>query len=175
MSLDSDRYPFLYSTGTLLSYRIAKKYYNDTHYVWCTTKFNSKLQPPTSNPLTICRRYLEQSVTSDRHSHEIEQNKAGILKGAKIKYDNNIITKKQYIEIRSIVNSSEYKDFLPVIYIINSSKIKHKCKEIETEKKASDSSVEFIIEDLKYDEFEIIKIKDIIDSIINVSDKRAGE
>ena len=72
MGLDISKNPFLYSVGTELAYKIAKRYYNNIHYVWCTTEFNSLKQPPTSNPATICKRYLEQITTGDRHTKEIE-------------------------------------------------------------------------------------------------------
>lgn len=72
----------LYSTGTALAYKIAKEYYNNEHYVWCTEAFDAALQPGTSNPRTLCSRYLEQILKNDRHATEINNNKAGILKGA---------------------------------------------------------------------------------------------
>lgn len=40
MELDVKKNPFLYSAGTQLAYKIAKRYYNNTHFVWCSTKFN---------------------------------------------------------------------------------------------------------------------------------------
>lgn len=65
----------------------------------------------TSNPATICKRYLEQITTGDRHTKEIENNIAGILKGAKAKLNGGVISKKEYNEIRSIVSAAEYEDF----------------------------------------------------------------
>ena len=50
----------LYSTSTELAYRIAKEYYNNIFYVWCTDTFDAALQPGTSNPRTLCSRYLDQ-------------------------------------------------------------------------------------------------------------------
>lgn len=91
-----DKTPLLYSVGTKLAYRINKRYYKDVHYVWCADSFNSKDQPPTSNPYTIIKRYLEQISSGDRHTKEIDNNVAGILKGAKAKLDAGVITKKQY-------------------------------------------------------------------------------
>lgn len=73
MGLNVKKNPFLYSVGTQLAYKIAKRYYGNVHYVWRTTKFNSLEQPPTSNPATICKRYLEQIATGDRHTKEIEK------------------------------------------------------------------------------------------------------
>lgn len=89
----------LYSTGTALAYRIAKEYYQNVHFVWCTEAFDAALQPGTSNPRTLCTRYLEQITKSDGHAVEIDQNKAGILRGAEEKLKQGIITKAQKKEI----------------------------------------------------------------------------
>ena len=95
MGMNVRKNPFLYSAGTQLAYIIAKRYYKNIHYVWCTTEFNSPKQPPTSNPATICKRYLEQITTGDHHMKEIDNNKVGILKGAKAKYNSGKKKKKR--------------------------------------------------------------------------------
>lgn len=127
MGVDVKRSPFLYSVGTQLAYKIAKRYYGNVHYVWCTTEFNSSKQPPTSNPAKICKRYLEQITTGDRHTKEIENNMAGILKGAQAKLNCGIISKKEYDDIRSIVSVAEYEAFFPMLYIVESKKVKDRC------------------------------------------------
>ena len=86
-TLDVEKDPFLYSIGTQLAYRIAKRYYKNIHYVWCTTKFNLLKQPPTSNPAIILKRYLEQITTGDHHAKETQNNMAKILDVAKSKRD----------------------------------------------------------------------------------------
>ena len=175
MGLDVMNNPFLYSVGTQLAYKIAKRYYKNIYYVWCTTEFNSSKQPPTSNPATICKRYLEQITTGDRHTKEIENNIAGILKGAKAKLNGGVISKKEYNEIRSIVSAAEYEAFFPILYIVESKKIKDRYVEVVVEERASDDAVEYKIEDLKENEFEIISFKDILSGIVNIADKKVGE
>lgn len=175
MGLNVNKNPFLYSVGTQLAYKIAKRYYGNVHYVWCTTEFNSSKQPPTSNPATICKRYLEQIATGDRHTREIETNMAGILKGAKAKLNSGVINKKEYNEIRSIVSVAEYEAFYPILYIVESKKVKDRCLEVTISERASDDAVEYKIEDLKENEFSIISFKDILDNLINIVDKKAGE
>lgn len=175
MGLDTKKKPFLYSAGTQLAYKIAKRYYKNTHYVWCTTEFNSLKQPPTSNPATICKRFLRQITTGDRHTSEIENNTAGILKGAKDKLNSGVISRKEYNEIRNIVSVAEYGDFFPVLYIVESKKVKSRCLEVVIRERASDDAVEYKIEDLKEDEFEIILFRDILNDVVNISDKKVGE
>lgn len=173
MSNELDNVPLLYSVGTLLAYKIANRYYK-RHYVWCTTNFDSKKQPITSNPQTICRRYLEQILTSDRHTVEIEKNKVGILTGAKINFDKGLISKAQYNIIKNIVACAEYESFFPVIYIIYTERVKHKCIRVRKEDCASDTSLEFKIESLEDGEFSIINLYDILYGIIEFNNREAG-
>jgi len=175
MGLDTRQNPILYSVGTHLAYKIAKRYYKNVHYVWCTTLFNDSKQPPTSNPSKICKRYLEQIKTGDRHTKEIENNIAGILRGAKAKFDSGIIDKKEYNEIRGIVSVAEYESFFPMLYIIESEKVKNKCVEVSIADRASDNAVEYKVENLTENEFEAIFFKDILDGIVDVVDKKVGE
>lgn len=175
MGLDISKNPFLYSVGTELAYKIAKRYYNNIHYVWCTTEFNSLKQPPTSNPATICKRYLEQITTGDCHTKEIENNMAGILRGAKAKFDSGVIDKTVYNKIRNYVSGADYEAFFPVLYIVESRKIRDRYIEVITKERASDDAVEYKIEDLKVNEFRIISFKDVLSGIVNIADKEAGE
>jgi hypothetical protein len=175
MGLDVRKNSFLYSVGTQLAYKIAKEYYGNIHYVWCTTEFNSLKQPPTSNPAIICKRYLEQITTGDRHTQEIMNNIAGILRGAKAKLDSGVINEKEYNKIRTIVSVARYEVFFPVLYIVDSKKVKDKCKEVKVKERASDDAIEYKIEDLKENEFEIILFKDIMGSVIEIVDKEVGE
>ena len=41
--------------------------------------------------------------------------------------------------------------------------------------RASDDTVEYKIEDLKENEFEIISFKDILSGVVNIVDKKVGE
>lgn len=165
MEIDLDKVPILYSAGTLLAYKIAERYYK-RHFVWCTTKFNSRTQPITSNPQTICRRYLEQILTSDRHTVEIDKNIVGILTGARINLENSIINEDQYNKIKNMVACAEYESFFPVIYIIYTERVKHKCIKIGKEDCASDISIEYKIESLEDGEFSIISLYDILYGLI---------
>lgn len=174
MALDVSTYPVLYSAGTHMAYKIAKLYYQDVHYVWCTTQFNSRRQPPTSNPATICRRYLEQIVWADRHADELDKNIAGILRGADAKLKAKIITAEAHKQIQEIVALAEYKDFLPVIYVVNSSKVKGRCLEVSLPERASDESVEYKIEALRREEFQIIFLADALGGTLEIPDKKVG-
>lgn len=168
MELNTKEHPLLYSIGTELAYKIAKRYYGNIHYIWCTTEFNALRQPPSSNPATICKRYLEQISTGDRHTAEIDNNMVGILRGAKEKFNSGIIDGNEYNEIRSIVSVAEYEAFFPVLYIIETEKVKDRCIEVAVEDKASDNAVEYKITDLGENEFEVILFRDFLWSCVKI-------
>ncbi len=157
----------LYSTCTWLAYKIAKDYYNNIHYVWCTESFDASLQPGTSNPRTLCTRYLEQIIKRDRHATEIDNNKVGILKGATEKLNQRIITKEQYDEICMRVAYASDEEFYPVIYLINKKAVKKRLIVVSKSDAASDSSIEYIIKDLKRNEFDLVRVQDIIYGVVN--------
>lgn len=175
MDIDPTSTPVLYSIGTLLACKISQAYYNNVHYVWCTTKYDSLSQPATANPQTIARRYLEQITKGDRHAVEIEKNIAGILRGAKSKLDQGVINKKQHKQIRDLVGQAKYESFFPVIYIIYSEKVKDKCEKVKEYDCASDSSVEYLITDLEEGDFNIINIQDTLFGVVKAVDKKAGD
>lgn len=173
--IDPNVTPFLFSVVTNIAYRIAKDYYGNVQYVWCAPKFNSLNQPPTSNPLTIAKRYIEQIKSGDRHTNEIDANKAGILRGVKAKQNDNVIDAKQNREIRSIVAYAKYEDFFPVLFVIDTRKVIAKCNEVEVENRATNSSQEYLITDLLPGEYELIDFKKLFDGVINFADIKAGE
>jgi len=167
MAIDKPKDLLLYSTNTELAYRIAKEYYNNTFFVWCTDAFDAALQPGTSNPRTLCSRYLDQILKNDRHAVEINQNKAGILKGASEKLKQGIITKEQHYEISLRVAYAEMEAFYPVVFLIDRRSVKSRLEIVKSKDAASNHSIEYIIRDLKWNEFEMIKIKDILAGVIS--------
>lgn len=156
----------LYSTCTTLAYKIAKEYYQNVHYVWCTESFDAAVQPGTSNPRTLCTRYLEQIIKNDNHATEINNNKAGILKGAAEKLKQGVISVEQYEEIRIRVAYAPNDEFYPVIYLINKKAVKKRLNVVKASDAASEYSIEYIIPDLKANEFELIRIKDILAGVV---------
>ena len=168
MSYRLDDIPVLYSVGTKLAYQINENYYGGTHYVWCAEAFDSPLQAPTSNPLTILNRYAHVCLKQDRHCCEISDNLAGIQRGAKAKFDAGVIDKVQQREIRKLINASKWDAFLPVLYIIPTYLVKAKCIEVPVKDRASNNSYEYKIEELNHGEFQAIPIEDIFQSLVSI-------
>lgn len=166
---DPVKTPFLFSVGTIFSYTIAREYYRDVHYVWCTSKFFDPSQPLTSNPYLIARQYLWIAKKPDIHTDRVNQQKKGLLAGAKAKFDAGVIDLKTRDMIGQMVNLMKYRDFRPVIYIVNTRSVIDRCVEVPQAHKASKDSEEYIISDLKVGEFEIINFANLLDGVFEWS------
>lgn len=154
----------LYSANTWLAYMIAQRYYLGEHYVWCTPYFDPRSAgdrevavPPTSSPLEIYRGLFEEVSRSDRHSQRIKENRVGILRGASVKRQANVISESQEKEIASIIDLAQAKDFRPLMYIIPFSGIADRLREPPPEDKAHPLSAEYIIDSLPRAYFDIIE------------------
>ena len=154
----------MFSVGTRLSYEINERFYCGVHFVWCSMYYdNLEKQAATSNPLDIALNFVKKSYTHDRHNVDIDNNKAGILRGAKAHLDRGDISKNKFRKISQRVASSSMKDFLPVLYIIDKGKIdKNRIILVPQEESASDFSIEYRIEDLSSDEFQVIDMCDVL-------------
>ena len=157
--------PILYSTITELAYNIAVNYYDDVHFVWCTTAFDSFSQPGTSNPKTLCCRYIEQIYRRDQHAVEVNNNKAGVLRGASCKLNAGVISQLQYEEICMRVRYAEPRMFLPVVLLINTNKVRNKCLAVQQADRAGLFSIEYKIENLLRTDFQAIFLGSILSSI----------
>ena len=164
----------LFSTGTHLAYTIAKNYYHNIHYVWCSELFHSNIQPPTSDPCAICRRWIEIVSTGDRHAIEIDRNIAGILNGANSMRCKGLISKSDFESICKMISGATYEAFLPVVYVICAESVKEKVKRVSIDERASNTSSELKIETLCRSEFQLISLSTVINGIIPVSDEFVG-
>lgn len=113
--------------------------------------------PPTSNPGEIYRNLLAEVLNGDRHSAKIQENKVGILKGATFKKQAGIITEQQEKDIAAIVDIAETRDFRPLLYIIPFYLVKDLIKDIPVSERAHPLSIEYVIEQLPRQYFDIIE------------------
>ena len=155
----------LYSTNTLLAYRISKKYYDDVHYVWCAPEFGSPPivggvvgNPPTARPLHRYRLLQVESQAGDLHSALIAEQKSGLRKGAEEKLNAHIIVTTERDEILQVVDSAPLSEFKPLIYIMVFDDVKLLAKRVAVAKRAHPLSEEYIIEALPGDAFEILNL-----------------
>ena len=175
MGLDFNTTPFLFSMSTKIAVTIANRNYR-THYVWCSDCFHSDTQPPTSDPQTIGNTYLNISAKGDRHQLDIMNGHiAAVLSGAQSNYDAGVITDEEFERIKHRLACFDYEDFFPVLYIIDARKIGDRCMEVKISERASDSSVEYLIKDLKRDEFKTIIFRDFLNGIVTPIDADGGK
>ncbi|MFD1136646.1 metallophosphoesterase family protein [Paenibacillus urinalis] len=142
-----NKYVCLYSTNTKLSYMISKKYYNDTHYIWCSPEFDAKNNLQSANPKEIFNK-LKVDITKEQYSVNIERVKAGLLRGVEYNKAKGIISEEQEKDIISIIQAAPPKLFSPVLYIIPTERVKELVKYVPIDSRMSPLSEEFVIEEL---------------------------
>lgn len=156
----------LFSVNTVLAYRIAKTYFKNVHFVWCAGKYEyDNTQPASSNPIKVVQRYFEDVVSQDEHSALIRQNREGIIRGAMEKRRAGVITEDEEKLIVAMVKRASFDSFLPLLYVIPSNSVSDICAEVPISKKASPPSVEYLIEELPRESFEIINISKTVLSL----------
>jgi hypothetical protein len=151
----------LYSANSELGYRVAELYYGGMHYVWCTPCFEAKTGcevPPSSAPMKIATRLYEDIVGRDHHSSKIESLRIGIKRGATAKHAAGVITSDQLVDISQIVDKAELRDFMPLLFIIPYNRVTGLLRPAAVGSKANYSSMEYIIESLPKDCFDVIRI-----------------
>jgi hypothetical protein len=160
-----EQWLFLYSAYTWLAYTINEQYYGQKHYVWCTPYFASgslpsadATNPPTSTPSEICHTLEAEVRAGDRHSAIISQNKIGIAKGATVKRAAGQITKADEEEIMDILQAAQIQDFRPLLYIIAFSSASPLLSHVPIKERAHPLSVEYIIESLPRNYFDVIEL-----------------
>jgi len=155
----------LYSTNTLLAFRIAETYYQGKHYVWCSPYFepgDSKLNytiAPTSSPKDIYLNLHDEALRGDQHSAKIANNRVGIINGANLKKAAGVISSQELEEIIAIVHGAQIIDFRPLLYIIPYSLVTDICRKASIHERAAPFSEEYIIEALPSSCFHAIVIK----------------
>lgn len=153
----------LYSVCTFLAYNIAKKYYEDQHFVWCSPFFSEGAatsyqytNPPTSSPARIYQDLAMGVARDDRHNARIQQNRIGLAKGAVIKHKAGVINSPQKKEILAIVQQAATPMFRPLIYVIPFLTVHELVKQVPVSDRANPLSAEYVIEELPRCHFDVI-------------------
>ncbi|MCL1803509.1 MAG: hypothetical protein FWG30_07710 [Eubacteriaceae bacterium] len=151
---------FLYSVNTLLAYSINEHFYGGSHYVWCSPRFDAgENNPPSSNPKELVNALLKDVSSGDLHSIKIEQNRIGLLRGVNAKHDDGLISGSTKEELQYIIEKADISYFRPIIYIIDRNSVEESVVRVAATQTASLFSQEFLIEDLKTDQFDIIEME----------------
>ncbi len=161
----------LYSTNTYLSYLIAKMYFAQKFFVWCSPIFDPRSVgtchpyaqiPPSSSPLYIYSDLRRAISGNDTHCSKIEQNRTGLTTAANIYLGKKQISVAEYNIILSIIEKAPISDFRPLVYLIPlSDNIRGRLEEVPVDERANPSGVEYRLQDLSIDEFDAIEFGDI--------------
>lgn len=156
----------LYSVNSELAYQISIRYYGGLHYVWCTPVFSARnhsefdaTPPPTSCPSDIYHNLAEEVRRRDRHSAKIQENRAGLLRGARTKHEEGVITADELREIEGIAAAAETANFRPLLYVIPFVAVSHLLREVPVPERANSMSPEYIIEKPPTDLFDAIALE----------------
>jgi|ERR1041385_6072575 hypothetical protein len=158
--------PLLYSTNVFLKFLIQQKFRNDEHYIWCSDTFDAAAHPkysvgslvaPSANPADIYRQLKIDVQKQDRHSAKIAAQKASLTALAITWEANGEVSKDQKDEIVFMVTNATFDDWRPLLYIIPRQLVQARMKVVPIHQRASFGD-EFIIEDLKRYEFDLIEL-----------------
>ena len=154
-----------FSCYTWLAFQINQSYYGGLHYTWCTPYFDPQSKfceenavPPTSSPKEIYWNLKREIDARDRHSAKIQQNKAGLQRGAEVNKRQGIISQREYKEILEITAVAEVSDFRPLIYLIPAQHVQHLIAPVAVKDKAHVMSEEYIIAKLPRGLFNVIEL-----------------
>ena len=158
--------PLLYSTNSLIKLLIHERYRHDEHYVWCSASFDSTTvasytvgahTAPSSDPADIYRRLKDDCVRTDKHSAKISKSKA-LLAALAVKWSSSgLITPEQKEDIIYLVESADFSQWRPVIYIIPRQPVAARMVPVPAAECAS-FGPEYIIPDLKRFEFDVLEV-----------------
>ncbi|MEL7088353.1 MAG: hypothetical protein AAGL98_07925 [Planctomycetota bacterium] len=166
---------FLFSTGTVLAYRINCHYYDRQHHVWCSpfaSTFSPHFKPEmvlpkSSTPGKLFADY-QAAVTNTIDKHcPTKQNHRGRLKtGVEAKKKEGVIDDREANEIRQLIDDSVASDFEPVLYVIAIDQLRLKPNPLQVPAasiRAHGLSPEYLIPQLTEDCFDLVAARHTVE------------
>lgn len=176
MPINIHEHPFLFSTTTRFAYNIDNDFYGGKHYVWAALKFDDlEVQAANSNPLTIANNFIKEVTTTDGHCDRINANIVGVRKGVAMMQKLGAIDQNTKRRIINRINDAYYEDFLPLVYVINTSKVVSRIIEVPPDLAALPNSPEYKIVDLQSGEYELIDLGSIITAARRLQRRRLSD
>ena len=138
----------------------------DTHYVWCSEEFDSRmvspyssgsLVPPSSNPADIFRELRRDVENSDQHSAKINAQKVSLTDRAIEWEKKGLISTSDKNDIVYLVDHATFAQWKPLIYVIPRPPVETRLAKVPMHLRAG-IGTEYIISDLKRFEFEILEL-----------------
>lgn len=158
--------PVLYSTNVFLKLLIQEKFRNNYHYVWCSEYFDIRKHPayvhatqvpPSSSPIDLYNRLKEDVKGSDTGSLKIAQQKVSFRSLATDWESRGEISRENREEIFYMTEHYGFDYWRPLIYVIPTNLVEDRLETVPPEKRAG-AGTEYIIPDLRRNEFDIIEL-----------------
>jgi hypothetical protein len=142
-------------------------FFGDVHHVWCSENYDSNvlspytfasLQGASSNPKDIYNDLRKAVETGDTHNARIVRVRAWYIQKASEEFQHGHFTAEQRDELISLFERAETRLYSPLLYVIPRLPIQDRgrLKLVPPQKRASHGP-EYIVEDLRRDEFEIME------------------
>lgn len=157
----------LYSTNVWVKHHICREYRHDVHYVWCSEQFDPSQQgrhtggsliPATSSPAEIHRDLSVAVKRPDQHNAKIKEQRNGLKKLARQWLKASEITQPEHDDIIFDLDNRGLEIWRPLIYVIPRAGLAAgRIQPVPASKRAG-MGKEFIIADLKGDEFDVIEM-----------------
>jgi hypothetical protein len=141
-----------YSTQSSIADRISKRYYK-RYYVYCAADFYSH-NPGSSSPAAVYRTFKEIADQGDRGHSKFEDHKLQLKSVAEMKFVNQEISAQEHHAILYEIANCETREFAPILYLILRSSVADRIRPVDTVKKPNADSIEYIIENMRDEEFE---------------------
>jgi hypothetical protein len=158
--------PLLYSTNVALKFLIQERFRKNLHFAWCSEYFDAKHYPPYSikshvapsaNPYDIYRELKDAVARNDRHCSKINEQKV-TFKNLALEWEaGGEISHAEKEEIIFWTDNAGFNEWRPLIYVIPRSLVELRLELVAPDTRASFGS-EYVIRDLRKDEFNIIEI-----------------
>ena len=158
--------PLLYSTNPFIKLIVQEKYRGDFHYIWCSESFDSNKLPgysiaslvaSTSNPASIYKDLSQGCKKGEKHCSKIGEIRTSLKALAVDWHKKGEINDDDKEELILLADEKDPMFWRPLIYVMPRDIVKAKLKPVKLSARASFGS-EFVIEDLKRTEFDIIEI-----------------
>lgn len=155
----------LYSANTWLAYAIAERYYDGIHFAWCSPVYDgTRVEPhvnipPSSSPADLYRLLLDEVERGEQHSAVLKDKRDGLLRGANRRCAEGLISNAQLDEIKRTIATSPLTEFRPVLYVIPFDRIRGTVVEASVEERAHPFSIEYKVDPLPRDCFDMLELK----------------
>jgi len=150
-----------------MKYLVNERYRGNVHYVWCSETFDASTLgtyvsgssvPPSSNPKDILFDLKKAVDSTDRNNTKIKEQMSGLAALA-VKWEKarEISTIDKDDIIYMVTEPAYFKHWRPLLYLNPRAPVESRLIPVSAAKCAS-LGKEYIISDLRRDEFELIEL-----------------